>query len=185
MSMEVRRTEAPGAQAAHHPDAHWVAVDGGTTVARCSLWWRQAPPLEGERTAAVGHFSASPGAAHAARALLEQGCRELQAQGATLAVGPMDGNTWRSYRLVSDAGQEPPFFLEPWNPPEWNAHFTAAGFAPLAGFHSSVTTDLAAVDERIPEAAARLRAGGVTLRDRKSTRLNSSHVTTSRMPSSA
>jgi predicted N-acetyltransferase YhbS len=164
MSMEIRRAEAPGAQAAHHPDAHLVAVDGGTTVARCSLWWRQAPALDGERTAAIGHFTASPGAADAARVLLEQACRELQAQGATLAVGPMDGNTWRSYRLVSDARQEPPFFLEPWNPPEWNTHFTAAGFAPLAEFHSSVTTDLAAVDERIPEAAARLRAGGVKLR---------------------
>jgi GNAT superfamily N-acetyltransferase len=164
MSVLVRRGEASRAQAAHQPDAHWVAIEGGAEVARCSLWWRQAPPLDGERTAAIGHFAAAPGAAQAARALLERACRELRAHGATLAVGPMDGNTWRSYRLVSDAGQEPPFFLEPWNPPEWNAHFTAAGFTALAGFHSSATADLATVDERIPEAAERLRAGGVKLR---------------------
>jgi predicted N-acetyltransferase YhbS len=77
----------------------------------------------------------------------------------------MDGNTWRSYRLVSDAGSEPPFFLEPWTPLEWNAHFAAAGFAPLATYHSSLSADLARVDERVPEAAERLRSGGVRLRE--------------------
>jgi hypothetical protein len=152
------------AQAAHRPDARWAARDGGAVLARCSLWWREAPPLEGERTAAIGHFDAAAGARDAARALLEHACRELAARGVTLAFGPMDGNTWRSYRLVSDAGSEPPFFLEPWNPLEWNGHFTAAGFSPLSTYHSSVTENLAAQDERVPQAAQRLRAGGVRLR---------------------
>lgn len=159
--MEIVQLTAPPA---HRPDAHWVARDGGTALARCSLWWREAPPLAGERTGAIGHFHAEPHAGAAARALLEHVCRELAAQGVTLAIGPMDGNTWRSYRLVSDAGVEPPFFLEPWTPLEWNGHFTAAGFAPLATYHSSLNPDLDRIDPRIAAAAARLQSNGVKLR---------------------
>ena len=162
--MDLAEVAPPQALAAHRPDAHLAALEGGAPRARCSLWWREAPALPGERIGVIGHFDAAAGAADAARALLEDACRRLAAQGATLAVGPMDGNTWRSYRLVSDAGTEPPFFLEPWTPLEWNAHFKAAGFAPLATYHSSVTTDLAGVDPRVPQAAARLAENGVRIR---------------------
>jgi L-amino acid N-acyltransferase YncA len=162
--MDLAEIAPDAAHAAHRPDARWAARDGAAVLARCSLWWRETPPLAGEATGVVGHFDAAPGAGEAARALLEHACAQLAARGATVALGPMDGNTWRSYRLVSDAGSEPPFFLEPWNPLEWNGHFTAAGFAPLATYHSSMTFDLKAEDERVPRAAARLRAGGVRLR---------------------
>jgi len=164
MSPSLRRAEPPAALAAHRPDEHWAAFQGDSVLARCSLWWREVPPLQGERPAAIGHFDAVPDAGEAARALLEHACRQLAARGATLAIGPMDGNTWRSYRLVSDAGHEPPFFLEPWTPLEWNAHFKAAGFEPLASYHSSATSDLATPDPRVPQAAERLKENGVKLR---------------------
>jgi GNAT superfamily N-acetyltransferase len=156
-------TPAP-ALAAHRPDAHWTARAGDKTLARCSLWWREAPPLEGEKLAVIGHFHAEPGAGAAARALLEHACRAAAAQGATLVAGPMDGNTWRAYRLVSDAGREPPFFLEPWTPLEWNEHWRAAGFAPLATYHSALNDDLAQADARVPQTAARLETAGLRLR---------------------
>ena len=35
------------------------------------------------------------------------------------AVGPLDGSTWRRYRLVTERGVEPPFFMEPDNPDDW------------------------------------------------------------------
>lgn len=162
--MDFAEIAPDAAQAAHRPDARWAARDGGAVLARCSLWWRETPLHGGERSGVIGHFDAAPGAGEAARALLEHACRQLAARGASLAIGPMDGNTWRAYRLVSDAGSEPPFLLEPWNPLEWNAHFAAAGFAPLATYHSSATRDLASQDERVPQAAGRLRAGGVRLR---------------------
>ncbi|MFZ5556112.1 MAG: GNAT family N-acetyltransferase [Pseudomonadota bacterium] len=118
----------------HRPDAHFVCVDGGALRARCSAWWRDAPPLEGESLGAIGHFAAVD--EDAARAVLDIAAAALAEAGCTLAVGPMDGNTWRSYRLVTDFGAEPPFLLEPWNPPEWPGWFETAGFAPLAGYHS-------------------------------------------------
>lgn len=158
MSLQFERA----AETAQDAQQHWVAREGTAVVARCSLWWRGTPVLDGAPLGLIGHFAAEPGAR--ADLLLRHACEALAQHGAARAVGPMDGNTWRSYRLVSDAGNEPPFLLEPWNPLEWNAHFTAAGFAPLATYHSSVTEDLARVDARVPEAAARLQANGVRLR---------------------
>ena len=73
----------------------------------------------------------------------------------------MDGNTWRRYRFVTDVGSEPPFFLEPENPPAYPRYFTEAGFVPLAEYSSALVTDLAAQDARIPRAIERLRQQGV------------------------
>jgi len=111
---------------AHAPDGSWLVVNGDAVLARASAWWRTAPPLPGESLGAVGHFAAVN--REAARLVLDTACEVLRARGATLAVGPMDGNTWRRYRLVVDAGTEPPFFLEPTNPPEWPRWFTDAGW---------------------------------------------------------
>ena len=56
----------------------------------------------------------------------------LAAERCTIAIGPVDGNTWQRYRLITEPGTEPPFFLEPDNPDAWPGQFTAAGFTPLA-----------------------------------------------------
>ncbi len=140
----------------HRPDAHFVCVEGGELRARCSVWRTDAPPLAGETLGAVGHFAAADEAS--ARAVLDAAAAALREAGCTLAVGPMDGNTWRSYRLVTDFGAEPPFLLEPWNPPEWPRWFEAAGFAVLAGYHSLLFADLARDPPPKPlPAGARLR----------------------------
>ena len=80
----------------------------------------------------------------------------------------MDGNTWRRYRFVTDAGpdepQEPPFFLEPANPPEWPSQFERAGFTRLAEYYSALNSDLERADERIAPVAWRLENAGVRIR---------------------
>jgi GNAT superfamily N-acetyltransferase len=146
----------------HGADAHRLLIDdAGRVCARCSLWWK--PRLHhGERVGVVGHYAAV-GAADGA-ILLDRACAELAAHGCTLAVGPMDGSTWRRYRLVTEGGSEPPFFSEPENPADWPAHFAAAGFFPAATYHSALNDDLEFEDPRIPAAAARLSAMGITLR---------------------
>ncbi|AHG89350.1 hypothetical protein J421_1813 [Gemmatirosa kalamazoonensis] len=144
------------------PDASLVVRAGAALRARCSLWWTDAPPYEAHRVGAIGHFGAAD--AEAARLLLDAACDALAARGCTLAVGPMDGNTWRRYRLVTERGDEPPFFLEPTNPDAWPAWFEAAGFAPLAQYTSALATDLTRPDPRAEAAAERLTASGVTVR---------------------
>jgi GNAT superfamily N-acetyltransferase len=123
-----------------------LVTAAGRAVARCSLWWRQTPEYSGHTIGYVGHYAVSEPAA--ARALLAGACERLAAERCTLAVGPVDGNTWQRYRLLTDRGTEPPFFMEPDNPDDWPGQFTDAGFTPLAQYHSALNTDLTADDPR-------------------------------------
>jgi GNAT superfamily N-acetyltransferase len=109
----------------------------GPVVARCSLWWRDTPSLPGHRLGLIGHYAARDAAS--AADILRLVCEQLAHEGCTLAVGPLDGTTWNRYRLLSERGSEPLFFLEPDNPDEWPGHFTQQGFTPLAQYYSAVT----------------------------------------------
>src|SRR4051812_32709936 len=149
--------------AAHAPDATWLVLNGDRVAARASAWWTSAPKLPGESLGAIGHFAASN--REGAKLALDTACEALRARGATLAVGPMDGNTWRRYRLGIDAGTEPPFFLEPTNPPEWPRWFANAGWRIHSEYVSSVNDDLARPDPAGPAKARAIAERGVELRD--------------------
>jgi GNAT superfamily N-acetyltransferase len=118
------------------PDAHWE--DGGDPMfaATCSAWWRSIPCLDGQRVGFVGHYAASN--AEAGQRILRQACERLRLEGCTLAIGPLDGNTWRRYRFVTDRGTSPSFFLEPDNPDCWPAQFEHEGFAVFATYRSAI-----------------------------------------------
>jgi L-amino acid N-acyltransferase YncA len=177
--MRIVELEEPGALASYDTPADWqrlsreelarqapdrslVAMQDGALVARCSLWWSDVPVLGDDRLGAIGHYAAVDRVA--ALAMLDAACGALATQGCNRAVGPMDGNTWQRYRLVVERGTEPPFFLEPTNPPEWPAHFADAGFAPLAWYLSALNDDLAQRDPRAAAVADRLAEIGVTVR---------------------
>jgi GNAT superfamily N-acetyltransferase len=145
------------------PDATWLALHDDKMVARASAWWTAAPKLPGESLGAIGHFAANSAAA--AKLVLDAACETLRARGATIAVGPMDGNTWRRYRFVTDAGKEPPFFLEPTNPPEWPRWFADAGWKVHSEYVSSVNDDLSHIDAAGPAKVAALAARGVEMRE--------------------
>jgi hypothetical protein len=151
--------ELPGPR----PDSHRVLTDrDGHVTARCSLWWRQTVPLSGLRTGIIGHYGAAT--SYAATRLLHDACRELSQKGCKVAVGPMDGNTWGSYRFVTGGAGAPPFLLEPTNPPEWPEQFAAFGFKPLAEYHSTVTEHLDCEDSKADRAERTLAKRGYQLR---------------------
>jgi GNAT superfamily N-acetyltransferase len=135
---------------------------GSEGKAQAWLWWTTVPDKIGEKLGVIGNFSAESPAA--AAAVLRAAEDRLRAQGCTLAVGPMDGTTWRRYRFVTDAGTEPPFFLEPAQPPEWPEWWREAGFVPLAEYYSTATENLAQRDDRLDGVATRMRASGISIR---------------------
>ena len=139
----------------HAPDRHLMAIgDDETLRGRASCWWTETPALTGERVGLVGHYAAADGAG--AAAVLAAACATLAREGCSLAIGPMDGSTWRRYRWVVERGSAPPFFLEPDNPGTAPAEFAAAGFDVLATYTSAGTGDLAQADPRLAAAEARL-----------------------------
>jgi GNAT superfamily N-acetyltransferase len=151
-----------GTVAAHRPDGQLVALGRDRGIAaRCSLWWRSAPPLSGHRPGVIGHYAAVSAAAGSA--LLVAACRDLAARGCTLALGPMDGSTWRSYRLVTGTSPRPAFFLEPDSPQDWAGHFGVSGFKPLARYLSAQTGCLSELPPA-PDHRSRLTRRGIHLR---------------------
>ena len=144
------------------PDATFVVRAGDSLVARCAAWWRSTPPLGAERVGVVGHFAAAKESA--ARLVLDAAVDALREAGATLAIGPMDGNTWRRYRFVVDRGTEPPFLLEPWNPAEWPEWWRLAGWRTHSEYISAANEDLSVRDPGAAQKARAMEARGVTLR---------------------
>ena len=143
------------------PDALLMLRNQGRLLARAALWWRQVPELPDERVGLIGHYAEKDSVS--AATILSDACRALTLQGCSVAVGPMDGSTWRRYRFLTARGDAPRFFLEPDNPDDWPLHFEAAGFHPLAQFYSSINEDNARCKDR-SALMQRLERKGYSLR---------------------
>jgi GNAT superfamily N-acetyltransferase len=153
----------PADFAAQHANVHLCAcAPDGNLAARCSLWWTQVPQYEKHRVGVIGHYaSAGDDAAAAVLAAAEERLRDA---GCTIAIGPMNGNTWRSYRFVIEESERAPFFLEPANPQDWPAQFEKAGFSLLASYFSSLNTDLSRPDPRLQAIERSVADAGITIR---------------------
>lgn len=120
-----------------------VAIDG----AACRLF-REAPAWDDLRTAAVGGFQCDSPAA--GERLLDDIGGMLRREGFQALLGPMDGDTWHRYRLNVGPFDDPPFLMEPYNPPYYEAMWTANGFTPLERY-SSKQVDPSAVVSHLEE----------------------------------
>jgi len=144
------------------PDAALEQRRDGIVRARCSLWWRGTPLHLGRRTGFIGGVESSDDDALAT--LLMRAAERLRGTGCALAAGPVDGDTWHRYRLVTASDGTPPFALEPYSPPGAVVPWERAGFTPLETYASFRDDALAERDPRAPALTARLHEAGVTLR---------------------
>jgi hypothetical protein len=109
-------------------------------LARASLWL--ADDLAGApgRSGLVGHYEAIEPEAGAA--VLRDARAELVRRGAVRVLGPMNGSTWRRYRLELPREPGDPdirpdgFASEPRNPLRYNEDFLAAGYRVVASYES-------------------------------------------------
>ena len=97
--------------------------------------WRDAAPLEGRRTAALGAFSCD--SAESGAQLLRATADRLLAEGFGAVVGPVDGDTWGAHRLVVESDGRAAFFLEPHNPDHYPTAFDWSGFEIAARYLSA------------------------------------------------
>jgi|SRR5580658_231231 GNAT superfamily N-acetyltransferase len=157
----------PSDVAAQLADIHLCAVsENGDAQARCSLWSKHVPIYKQHRVGILGHYAAASD--EAAAAVLTVAQERLRAARCTIAIGPMNGNTWRTYRFVTERGDQPPFFLEPTNPPEWPLQFENAGFSSLASYFSALNSELSRPDPRIDALEKKIANAGVVIRSANS-----------------
>lgn len=185
--LEIHSVDPDRSDAATSSDATLLVISAGEhRLAEISV--QLAEDLEGAPgpSGLVGHLriaeeadAAGPGAAdpgadghdaeHAATTLLRHACRHLEEQGVRRVLGPMNGSTWAPYRLVIDPAPggetepQPPFLMEPNNPPHWPRLFEDAGFQVRSEYVSARVTDLTRAHPRRAESLAALEAQGVEL----------------------
>ncbi len=132
-----------------------------SVVASAALWWRDTPLLDGGRIGTIGCFTAVD--AYAAKLLLDGAVERLRDEGCRIAVGPMNGNTWRRHRFVVESDGRGPFLLEPGNPAEYPGWWENAGFSVLSRYSSSAIP-LDGGDAISPAVRNRLERSGVSVR---------------------
>lgn len=113
-----------------------ITGNGGETLAAASIWWNDTPIHQGKPIGTIGDFHAL--SAEATQHLLETATTHLREKGSSIAIGPMDGNTWNKHRFVIETINLPPFLLEPENPPEYPDWWRGAGFSELSHYSSSL-----------------------------------------------
>lgn len=100
-----------------------------------AVLYRDAPAWNGQRTAAVGQFACASPASGAT--LLQSAASRLAREGFRAMIGPMDGDTWHSHRLVTASDATPPFLLEPVSGAHDAAAFELAGFSAISSYVSA------------------------------------------------
>lgn len=96
--------------------------------------------------------------------LLNHICQHLQQQGFDKVIGPMNGDTWHSYRLVTDTDNSPAFFSEYYTPPSWANTFYDSGFDVIGEYCSAITSNLIYQDSSANKFAAKLASLGLRIR---------------------
>lgn len=108
--------------------------------------YREAPTWDGKRTAALGSLKFAT--ADAGSALVTEAMHQLKTEGYEAAVGPMDGDTWRAYRSVTQSDGSPPFLMEPTSGEHDVACLEAADFTPISGYVSARVETQKAIREK-------------------------------------
>lgn len=115
------------------------AIDLVTGRSSCSLWLENLPLYRGQKVAFLGNYKAEPDAGAFAVEMLHEAAALVEKEsGAHYLIGPINGNTWNPYRLVTEGFDKPAFALETYTDKSYPGHFEAAGFVSVAEYASSI-----------------------------------------------
>ncbi|WP_050528597.1 hypothetical protein [Pseudorhodobacter aquimaris] len=110
-----------------------------------------APEWDGMPAAALGAFTCKTAAAGAD--VLAQALAFIREAGLRRVIGPMEGDTWHSYRFVTQSDGSPEFLMEPADNPLALKVMQDAGFAQISRYFSA-RVPLAQVARTAPPATA-------------------------------
>jgi hypothetical protein len=133
-----------------------------TPLATYSLWIDGVKSIDERKTGAIGHLYAADSSS--AAIALDNACRILRKAGCRLAVGPLDGSTWRNYRLRTYTDGSAEFPGEPSCPGITPEDFRNAGFHSIAEYSSSRVQLLPISQTEIASMMKFITETGVTVR---------------------
>ena len=107
-----------------------LKIDG----ARLTIYW-EGPTWDGVTTATLGDIAFK--SRGAGGEILRQALDMVREKGVSRVIGPMAGDTWHSYRFVSESDGSPAFLMEPKDMPEARAAFHLAGFSEVGRYFSA------------------------------------------------
>ncbi len=93
------------------------------------------PTWENSPTAALGKFTCVT--REAGVEVLSQALSFIRKQQVHRVIGPMDGDTWHSYRFVTQSDDSPVFLMEPSNKPHALEAFQTVGFSEISRYFSA------------------------------------------------
>ena len=111
-------------------DEEKIEIDG----AKATLY-RQGPSLEESPTLAIGEIKFP--SVETGKALLQEIQKIAKEEDFKAVIGPLNGDTWHSYRLVYESDGSPPFLLEPTSKEHDLAVFESSGFTPISMYLSA------------------------------------------------
>lgn len=97
--------------------------------------YRRSPALNGLKAMAIGGIQIEE--EQAGLRLLAEIAGLARDEGYQALLGPLDGDTWHSYRLISESDGSAPFLLEPVSGPHDLAVFEQSGFAQVSTYLSA------------------------------------------------
>lgn len=95
----------------------------------------EGPLWDSVQTATIGGFSCKT--VEAGTDVLAQALGYIRESGQRRVLGPMDGDTWHSYRVVTQSDDSPTFLLEPAAQPNVLAALKEGGFHEISSYFSA------------------------------------------------
>jgi len=109
-------------------------------LARTTMYINPHHKVDGKQVATIGYFDCVD-SDEVFKFLMDAVAKEASALGLSYLIGPMDGSTWNTYRLVSSK-QDDPFLLELETPSFYIDLYKNYGFTTLAKYLSTKTSEI-------------------------------------------
>lgn len=120
----------------------WAFLKEGEIAIQARIWYYQSLPSSHTlyHVGLIGEFKCDESVSvDESKEFFDMLSADLKALGATKIVGPMNGNTWQSYRLTTYYGKHTPFTMEPYTDKHLIQHWENAGFVPEETYSSYIT----------------------------------------------
>ena len=139
----------------------WILYDGTQPVGRIGL----SLPPESKSDSYFGFFEISPLYGEHATQLIDAVKKRSIKLGRSQLIGPINYNTWFSYRFkTSSINSNQQFSWEPVNPPEYPRYFLDSGFSSFQKYNTVITGNIQQFYNKTKEAKERVEKLGYSIR---------------------